>query len=115
MKTLTSLPRTLAFLACALLSLATSGYGQTADCWLNIPLNANDVTIKLAAPYALPPHNFSAAANPSLLFAQVTVGNPSVPAGNYLAWCVDSNDDIDSHTNIYPADIFSSCDPNLNT
>jgi hypothetical protein len=43
----------------------------------------------------------------------VTVGNPTVPAGTYLGWCIDVAGSIGNGPTSYNVLMYSSCDPSL--
>ena len=84
-----------------------------ATCWLSIPTNNNDGSVIISAPWAVT-GNYATNANPAYLSNNVTVGNPSIPAGSYLGWCVDLPDGINDRATLYgKVDFFSTCDPDL--
>ena len=97
-----------------LLPLAGRATVQSSSCSCPI-LGAptNGAQVEISAPWALT-GNYAAANNPAYFTLTVDSGPTVVPAGKYLAWCVDAPDNIDAGPSTYSTLLWSSCDPNLN-
>lgn len=92
-----------------------SALAQSTPCpcpALSAPNNNGQVTI--SAPWAIT-GDYTAANNPAYFSVQVDSGPSEVPAGTYLGWCVDANDNIGAGPILYSSLFWASCDPNLNT
>ncbi len=95
--------------------LAFSNAGLAQTCPLPIAAPNNTASIYLAAWPAWwnSPHDFSAADNPALLTDYIYSDTAGLPAGPYLAWCIDIFDDINGNGGNYTATLYSTCDTNI--